>query len=87
MKEATRETRGRRTKPTIRANSRAVGKPPSSHSHSIVAGGFDVMSSTTRLTAGISFTIRGDQLDQVVGQARPVGGHRVVGGDRPDHDR
>src|SRR6476659_3900470 len=29
----------------------------------------------------------GDRLQQVVGQARPVGGHRVLGGDRPDHDR
>ena len=28
------------------------------YSHSIVAGGFDVTSSTTRFTAGISFTIR-----------------------------
>jgi len=28
------------------------------YSHSIVAGGFDVTSSTTRLTPGISFTIR-----------------------------
>jgi hypothetical protein len=28
------------------------------HSHSIVAGGFEVMSSTTRFTAGTSFTIR-----------------------------
>src|SRR5256885_16202161 len=28
------------------------------YSHSIVAGGFDVTSSTTRLTAGISLTIR-----------------------------
>jgi hypothetical protein len=28
------------------------------YSHSIVAGGFDVTSSTTRLTAGISFTMR-----------------------------
>src|SRR5262249_18473586 len=28
------------------------------HSHSIVAGGFDVTSSTTRFTAGISLTIR-----------------------------
>jgi hypothetical protein len=28
------------------------------HSHSIVDGGFDVMSSTTRFTSGTSFTIR-----------------------------
>src|SRR3954447_21300848 len=30
------------------------------YSHSIVAGGFDVTSSTTRLTPGISFTIRAE---------------------------
>src|SRR5688572_3779318 len=29
---------------------------------------------------------RGDLLDQVVRQPRPVGGHRVVRGDRADHD-
>src|ERR1700728_421358 len=29
---------------------------------------------------------RGDRLQQVVGQARPVGGHGVVGGDGADHD-
>src|SRR5262249_47834202 len=28
-----------------------------------------------------------DRLQQVVGQARPVGRHRVLGGDRADHDR
>src|SRR5919107_810049 len=30
---------------------------------------------------------RGDLLQQVVGQARPVGRHRVVGGDRADRDQ
>src|SRR5262249_18180905 len=34
------------------------GEEPTAHSHSIVAGGFEVTSRTTRLTAGISFTIR-----------------------------
>ena len=58
------------------------------YSHSIVAGGFDVTSSTTRFTPGISLTIRaGDRLDQVVREPRPVGGHRVVARDRADHDR
>src|SRR5262249_43942650 len=33
-------------------------KPDPSHSHSIVAGGFDVTSRTTRLTSGISLTMR-----------------------------
>src|SRR5580765_6875322 len=33
------------------------GEPPC-YSHSIVAGGFDVTSSTTRFTAGISLMIR-----------------------------
>ena len=39
---------------------RRVERPTygAAHSHSMVAGGFDVTSSTTRLTAGISFTIR-----------------------------
>src|SRR6185312_3529532 len=31
---------------------------PEGHSHSMVAGGFDVTSSTTRFTPGISLTIR-----------------------------
>ena len=34
------------------------GRYPRDHSHSIVDGGFDVMSRTTRFTAGTSFTIR-----------------------------
>ena len=64
------------------------GQQPAGHSHSIVAGGFEVTSSTTRLTAGISLTIReATSLDEVVGQAGPVGGHRVVGGDGADRDR
>ena len=46
------------------------------------------MSSTTRLTSRISLIMRrGDLLEQVVRQAGPVGGHRVVGGDRADRRR
>src|SRR5262249_16802140 len=35
-----------------------IGRRRNGHSHSIVAGGFDVTSRTTRFTAGISLTIR-----------------------------
>ena len=46
------------------------------------------MSSATRLTPRdlVDDPVR-DALEQVVGQAGPVGGHRVVGGDGADHDR
>src|SRR5581483_3471028 len=37
---------------------RGEQRSPRPHSHSIVAGGFEVTSRTTRFTAGISFTIR-----------------------------
>ena len=43
-----------------RERRRSASPPLSScfYSHSMVAGGFDVTSRTTRFTAGISFTIR-----------------------------
>ena len=52
------------------------------------AGGFEEMSRATRLTLRdlVDDPAR-DPLEQVVGKARPVGGHRVVGGDGADHDR
>ena len=60
----------------------------SRYSHSIVAGGFEEMSSATRLTPrDLVDDPVGDALQQVVGQPRPVGGHRVLRGDRADHDR
>ena len=40
------------------AGGREQPRPGGGHSHSIVAGGFEVTSRTTRLTAGISLTIR-----------------------------
>ena len=53
---------------------------PMRYSHSIVAGGLLLMSYTTRLTPGTSFTIRLTDLAQdVVRQLRPVGGHAVLG--------
>ena len=41
-----------------RVRRRGARALPARHSHSIVDGGFDVMSRTTRFTAGTSFTIR-----------------------------
>ena len=35
-----------------------TGAPPATHSHSMVPGGFDVTSSTTRLTSRTSFVMR-----------------------------
>ncbi len=58
------------------------------HSHSMVPGGLLVMSSTTRLTSRTSLVMRVEiGLEQVVRQARPVGGHGVLAGDRAQHDR
>jgi len=58
------------------------------YSHSIVAGGFDVTSSTTRFTAAISLMIRDETSSiRVVRQARPVRGHRVLRRDGADRDR
>ena len=37
---------------------RHADPPPSPYSHSIVPGGFEVMSYTTRFTSGTSFTTR-----------------------------
>src|SRR5437588_986755 len=61
---------GRATAPGACADSGRIGgshraRPTTAlwrctYSHSIVAGGFDVTSSTTRLTPGISFTIRAE---------------------------
>jgi hypothetical protein len=45
------------------------------------------MSRTTRLTSRSSPIMRaGDLLEQVVGQAGPIRGHRIVGGDRAQDD-
>ena len=58
------------------------------YSHSIVAGGFEEMSRAHAVDAAdLVDDPVGDALQQVVGQPRPVGGHRVVGGDGADHDR
>ena len=58
------------------------------YSHSMVAGGFDEMSSATRFTSGISLMIREEtRLEKIVGETSPVGGHRVLRGDRADDDR
>ena len=58
------------------------------HSHSMVPGGFEVTSTTTRL---ISSTLVGDSVrdlcDHVVGQPGPVGGHGILGRDGAEHDR
>ena len=55
---------GRRGVLVVRLPDLRVGEPldevGASYSHSIVAGGFDVTSSTTRLTPGISFTSRAE---------------------------
>ena len=59
-----------------------------SHSHSIVAGGLELISYTTRLTPFTSLMIRVEiRAKQVVGQMAPVGGHEVFGLDRADGDR
>src|SRR5207237_9237315 len=50
-----RHPRRRRTHDPVAAVGPADG---SAYSHSMVAGGFEVTSSTTRLTAGISLTMR-----------------------------
>ena len=70
------------------AASQTRGRRTGVYSHSIVAGGFEVRSSATRFTRRdlVDDPAR-DRLQQVVGQARPVGGHRVLGRDRADHDR
>ena len=58
------------------------------YSHSIVAGGFELMSYTTRLMPRTSLTMR-DEIgaEQVVRQPRPVGRHAVAALDRADRDR
>ena len=55
--------------------------------HSMVPGGLDVMSRATGLTPSTSLMIREEALQDVVGEARPVGRHGVVAGDGPDHDQ
>ena len=58
------------------------------YSHSMVPGGLEVTSSTTRLTPGTSLVIRVEmRASTSYGQPGPVGGHRVLAGDRPQHDR
>ena len=61
---------------------------PPAHSHSMVPGGLVVTSSTTRLTSRHLVGDPGrDAREHLVGHAGPVGGHRVLAGHRPQHDR
>ena len=54
----------------------------------MVAGGLEVTSRTTRLTSGTELVMRVEMRAQdVVGQARPVGRHRILGGHGAQHDR
>ena len=65
-------------------------RPPSgaAHSHSMVPGGLDVTSSTTRLTSRTSLVMRVEMRgEHVVGHAGPVGGHGVLARHRAQHDR
>ncbi len=58
------------------------------HSHSIVDGGFELMSYTTRLMPlHLVDDPRRDARQQLVRQARPVGGHAVAALDRADRHR
>ena len=61
---------------------------PHFYSHSIVAGGFELMSYTTRLMP-LHFVddARRDRREQLVRQARPVGRHAVAALDGADRDR
>ena len=89
----------RRTAPPSRYAVSGTSAPPTSpadaaapatgrYSHSMVPGGLLVTSSTTRLTSGTSLVIRVEiRAISVVRQPRPVGGHRVLAGHRPQHDR
>ena len=52
------ERRGGRRRSTKAAGVNTRCQAPGIHSHSIVAGGFDEMSSATRFTPGISLMIR-----------------------------
>ena len=62
--------------------------PNPDYSHSMVPGGLLVMSRVTRLTSATSLVIRVEIVSSTsYGQPGPVGGHRVLGGDRPEHDR
>ena len=72
----------------IEHRARAAGRPPGSTPTRSSPAASSEMSSATRLTPRdlVDDPAR-DALEQVVGEARPVGGHRVVGGDRADHDR
>ena len=64
---------------------RSVHVPTGTHSHSIVPGGLrcDVQHDPVDLAQLVDHP-RGDRLQQVVWQPRPVGGHRVVAGHRAD---
>ena len=65
-----------------------VGPREVAHSHSMVPGGFEVMSRVTRLTSATSLVMRVEIFSsRSYGQAGPVGGHRVLGGDRAEDDR
>ena len=67
---------------------RGVGGSGVLYSHSMVPGGLLVTSRTTRLTsAHLVGDAGGDPRQHVVGQPGPVGGHRVLAGHRPQHDR
>ena len=86
--------RGRAQTPCATKNRREALDAPGSfrkgfaHSHSIVAGGFELMSYTTRFTPGhLVDDPRRDAGQEIVGQAAPVGGHEVLGLDGADgHD-
>ena len=59
--------------------------PRDHYSHSIVAGGFELMSYTTRFTPFTSLMIRVEiRASTSYGRWRPVGGHEVVGVDAAD---
>lgn len=59
------------------------------HSHSMVAAGLLVTSSTTRLVdaAALVRDARGDARQHIVGHAAPIGGHGIFGADRTQHNR
>jgi len=53
----------------------------------MVAGGLELMSSTTRLTPRhLVRDAAGDALQQFIGQARPIRRHRIQAFDDPDSD-
>ena len=70
---------GKSDLPQRRVRCRHVAVAPPRYSHSMVPGGLLVTSSTTRLTSATSLVIRVEMRSSTsYGQARPVGGHRVL---------